>query len=224
MKMPIVWRALIGLGAFIVLVGLIILVGIVPIGSQNLQTQDKNLNDFTVIDLNNGFQAQITQGSSYSVSITADSNVIDKIDAVQTNNILTIGLQPGTLFVFGTLKAIITMPDLQEIHLSGGANANVSGFVLAHELLVSEEGGSKLQMEGQASNLSAVCTGGSSLELSSLEVNQATITMDGGSTGTTNVTGLLNADLNGGSTLTYTGNPTLGSIVTSGLSTISGEP
>ena len=184
MKMPIVWRALIGLGAFIVLVGLIILVGIVPIGSQNLQTQDKNLNDFTVIDLNNGFQAQITQGSSYSVSITADSNVIDKIDAVQTNNILTIGLQPGTLFVFGTLKAIITMPDLQEIHLSGGANANIAGFVMAHDFSVSESGGSALKIEGQANGLSASCSGGSRLQLSDFKVDTATITMIGGSTGT----------------------------------------
>jgi len=222
--MNIMSKALIVTGGVVVLIGVLILSGVILVGSGKLQTQQKNLSDFTIINIQSGFQAQISQSDSYSVSITADNNVINRIDVNQSGNTLTIGLQLVSIFNMGTLKAQITMPDLQEIHLSGGANANVSGFVLAHELLVSEEGGSKLQMEGQASNLSAVCTGGSSLELSSLEVNQATITMDGGSTGTTNVTGLLNADLNGGSSLTYTGNPTLGSIVTSGLSTISREP
>ena len=222
--MNIMSKALIVTGGVVVLIGMLILSGVILVDSGKLQTQQKNLSDFTIINIQSGFQAQISQSDSYSVSITADNNVINRIDVNQSGNTLTIGLQLVSIFNMGTLKAQITMPDLQEIHLSGGANANVSGFVLAHELLVSEEGGSKLQMEGQASNLSAVCTGGSSLELSSLEVNQATITMDGGSTGTTNVTGLLNADLNGGSSLTYTGNPTLGSIVTSGLSTISREP
>ena len=170
------------------------------------------------------FRRRLAQGDSYSVSITADSNVINRIDVNQSGNTLTIGLQIASIFNIGTLKAQITMPDLQEIQLSGGASANVSGFQLTHELLVSEQGGSRLQMDGQASNLLVSCTGGSNLELSRFEVNNATINMDGGSTGKINVTGLLNADLNSGSSLSYTGNPTLGNIVTSGLSTISREP
>jgi len=222
--MNIMSKALIVTGGVIVLIGLLILSGVILIDSGKIQTQQKNLSDFTIINIQSGFQAQINEGDSYSVSITADSNVINRIDVSQTGNTLTIGLQLASIFNIGTLKAQITMPDLQEIHLSGGANANVAGFVLAHDFSVSESGGSTLKIEGQANGLSASCSGGSGLQLSELKVDTATITMRGGSTGTINVSGRLDADLSGGSSLVYAGNPTLGTIITSGLSTITHQP
>jgi len=222
--MNIMSKVLIVTVGVIVLIGLLILSGVILIDSGKPQTQQENLSDFSILNIQSGFYAQISQGDSYSVSITGDNNVINRIDVNQTGNTLTIGLQLASIFNIGALKAQITMPDLQEIQLSGGASANVSGFQLTHQLLVSEQGGSRLQMNGQASNLLVSCTGGSNLELSRFEVNNATINMDGGSRGKINVIGLLNADLDSGSSLTYTGNPTLGNIVTTGLSTISEEP
>jgi len=222
--MNIMSKALILTGGVVVLIGLLILSGVILIDSGKLQTQQKNLSDFTIINIKSGFQAQISQGDSYSVSITADSNVINRIDVSKTDNTLTIGLQLASIFNIGTLKAQITMPDLQEIHLSGGANANVTGFMLAHDFSVSESGGSTLKIYGQANGLSASCSGGSGLQLSDFKVDTATIIMSGGSTGNVNVNGRLDADLSGGSSLVYAGNPTLGTITTTGLSTITQQP
>ena len=134
--MNIMGKALIVTGGVVVLIALLILSGVILIDSGKLQTQQKNLSDFTIINIQSGFQAQISQGDSYSVSITADNNVINRIDVSQTGNTLTIGLQLASIFNIGTLKAQITMPDLQEIHLSGGANANVAGFVMSHGFLL----------------------------------------------------------------------------------------
>ena len=206
------------------LIGVLIVSRVILIDSGKLQTQQKNLSGFTIINIQSGFQAQISHGDSYSVSITADNNVINRIDVSQTGNTLTIGLQLTSIFNIGTLKAQITMPDLQEIHLSGGANANVAGFAMVHDLSVSESGGSTLRVEGQANGLSASCSGGSGLQLSDFKVDTATIIMSGGSTGNVNVNGRLDADLSGGSSLVYAGNPTLGTIITSGLSTITQQP
>jgi len=222
--MNILSKALIVIGGVVVLIGLLILSGVILIDSGKLQTQQKNLSDFTIINIQSGFQAQISQGDSYNVSITADNNVINRIDVSQTGNTLTIGLQLASIFNIGTLKAQITMPDLQEIHLSGGANANVAGFVMAHDFSVSESGGSTLRVEGQANGLSASCSGGSGLQLSDFKVDTATIIMSGGSTGNVNVNGRLDADLSGGSSLVYAGNPTSGTITTTGLSTITQQP
>jgi hypothetical protein len=222
--MNIMSKALIVTGGVVVLIGLLILSGVILIDSGKLQTQQENLSDFTIINIQSGFHTQISQGNSFNVSITADSNVINRINVNQTGNTLTIGLQLASIFNIGTLKAQITMPDLQEIHLSGGANANVSGFVMAHDLIVSESGGSTLRVEGQANGLSASCSGGSGLQLSGFKVDTATIIMSGGSTGNVNVNGRLDADLSGGSSLVYGGNPTLGTIITSGLSTITQQP
>ena len=222
--MNIMSKALVVTGGVVVLIGVLILSGVILIDSGKIQTQQKNLSDFTIINIQSGFQAQINEGDSYSVSITADSNVINRIDVSQTGNTLTIGLQLASIFNIGTLKAQITMPDLQKIHLSGGANANVAGFVMAHDLSVSESGGSTLKIEGQANGLSASCSGGSGLQLSDFKVDTATIIMSGGSTGNVNVDGRLDTDLSGGSSLVYAGNPTLGTITTTGLSTITQQP
>ena len=217
-------KVLILTGGVVLLIGVLIVSRVILIDSGKLQTQQKNLSGFTIINIQSGFQAQISYGDSYSVSITADNNVINRIDVSQTGNTLTIGLQLTSIFNIGTLKAQITMPDLQEIHLSGGANANVAGFAMVHDLSVSESGGSTLRVEGQANGLSASCSGGSGLQLSDFKVDTATIIMSGGSTGNVNVNGRLDADLSGGSSLVYAGNPTLGTIITSGLSTITQQP
>ncbi len=222
--MNIMSKALIVTGGVVVLIGMLILSGVILIDSGKLQTQKENLSVFTIINIQSGFHAQISQGDSYSVSITADNNVINKIDVNQIADTLTIGLQLASIFNIGTLKAQITMPDLQAIHLSGGANANVTGFVMTHDFFVSESGGSTLNIEGQANGLTASCSGGCHLQLSDFKVDTSTIIMSGGSTGNVNVNSRLDADLSGGSSLVYAGNPTLGTITTSGLSTITRQP
>jgi hypothetical protein len=219
------WKAMIAIGAIIIVLGLLLATGVIPIGSGNLQTQQKNFSDFTIINLNNGLQVQITQGSSYNVSITADSNVINRVDVTQTGNVLTIGLQPGTLFdIGGTLRATIMMPDLQEIDLTGGSSANVANFAMSHDISVSASGGSTITMNGQANGLSASCSGGGGLKLSNFHVNTASVQLSGGSSATISVSDKLDANLSGGSSLTYSGNPTLGTIINTGLSTITRRP
>jgi hypothetical protein len=219
------WKAMIAIVAIVIVLGLLLVTGVIPIGSGKLQTQQKNFSDFTTINLNSGFQAQITQGSSYNVSITADSNVINRVDVTQTGNVLTIGLQPGTFFdIGGTLKASITMPDVREIQASGGATVDVTDFALSHDLSVGSSGGSTITVSGQANGLSASCSGGGQLKLSGLKVSTASIQLSGGSSALINVSDKLDANLSGGSSLTYEGNPTLGTITNTGLSTITRQP
>ena len=89
--MNIMSKALIVTGGVVVLIGVLILSGVILIDSGKLQTQQKNLSDFTIINIQSGFQAQISQGDSYSVSIIADSTAINTIYVSQTGNTLTIG-------------------------------------------------------------------------------------------------------------------------------------
>jgi hypothetical protein len=201
------------------------LAGLVPfsrvVGSGNLRTQEETLSDFTIVDVGSGFKVNITQASSYSISITADDNLFDYIQVTKSGNTLTIRLQPVISYQTSTLKAEIAMPDLEELQFSGGVNGNATGFVLSHDFRAELSGGSSLRMDGEANNLVAECSGGSRLELSEFAVNNASIDFSGGSQGTINLVGKLDADLSGGSRLFYIGNPTLGDINTSGGSNIS---
>jgi hypothetical protein len=191
------------------------------VGSGSLRTQEEALSDFVIVDVGSGFKVNITQADSYRITITADDNLFDYIQVTKTGDTLTIRLQPGLSFQTPTLNAEITMPDLQEAQFSGGVNGTATGFILSHDFRAELSGGSTVRMTGEANNLVAACSGGSSLELSEFAVNNATIAFSGGSHGTINVDGRLDADLSGGSQLSYIGNPTLGDISTSGGSTIS---
>jgi hypothetical protein len=215
--------------AFVVIAALIVipllLGGLFPfsrvVGSGNLRTQEETFSDFAIVDVGSGFKVDITQASSYRIIITADDNLFDYIQVTKTGNTLTIRLEPGVSYQTLTLKAEISMPDLEELQFSGGVNGTATGFVMSHDFRAELSGGSILKMDGEASNLIATCSGGSWLELSEFEVNNANIDFSGGSQGTINLDGRLDADLSGGSQLFYIGNPTLGEISTSGGSTIS---
>jgi hypothetical protein len=224
---PLALASIVGLAAvaIIVFVALAFLLGGFPfggvIGSGNLQTREESFSGFEVVEIGSGFGVEVTQASSYHIQVTADDNVLNYVQVSKTGNTLSIRLQPGMSFQATALRAEITMPDLQELQFSGGTNGTAMDFVLAHDFRVELSGGSALRMEGEAGDLDADCSGGSRLELSDFAVNDADIVFSGGSQGTINLEGRLDADLSGGSKLFYFGSPTLGTINTSGGSTVS---
>ncbi|MCW4000219.1 MAG: DUF2807 domain-containing protein [Candidatus Bathyarchaeota archaeon] len=210
------------LAAVVVIFVALIAVGVLPIltgpfnesPSGNLQTQQMDLSGFYAVDAGYGFDVTIKQGSNYSVSVTTNENMMQYIDAKVVGQTLQIGV--SGIHWPSTLKAEITMPDLTAVSLSGGAKANVSGFNLTHNLNVDLSGGSRVTMTGQATALTAEGSGGSNLMLQNLMVNGAAVDLSGGSQGTVYVDGELNANLSGGSHLSYRGNTVLGNINTSG--------
>ncbi|MDH4207080.1 MAG: DUF2807 domain-containing protein, partial [Desulfobacteraceae bacterium] len=137
--------------------------------------QEEALSDFAIVDAGSGFKVNITQANSYRITITADDNLFEYIQVTKTGSTLTIRLDSGISFQTSTLKAEITMPDLQELQFSGGVNGTVTGFVSSHDFRAELSGGSALKMEGEANNLTATGSGGSSLELSEFAVNNANI-------------------------------------------------
>jgi len=214
------------------------------VGSGNLVTQEFDLNDFTTVNVGSGFEVEITQSSSFSISITADDNMFDYIEVFKTSEKLTIRLKWG--YSYESAKARdrptkITMPELYELELSGGTHGTIQGFSSSHEFVLELSGGSSLigdfttsgdaqftlsggshliELEGAANDLHVSASSGSHLELSDFHVNDANVNLSGGSHATINLEGRLDADLSGGSHLEYIGNPTMGDIQTSGGSTV----
>jgi len=191
------------------------------VGSGNAITQQEFLSGFVSVDVGSGFKVDIAQANSFKILITADDNLFEYIQVTKTGSTLVIRLEAGVTFQTSTLRAEITMPDLQEVQFSGGVIGTATGFVMSHDFDVELSGGSRLEMEGEAEDLSALCSGGSHLDLSEFPVSDAEVEFSGGSQGTVNLDGVLDADLSGGSRLYYMGSPTLGDINTSGGSVIS---
>ena len=211
------------------------------VGSGELVTEEKDFTDFTIVEVGWGFEVEINQSDSYSISITADDNMFDYIEVSQTGDTLTIGLKWGYGYRNVTLRAEITMPDLYGLEFSGGTQGTIEEFSSSHEFIVGLSGGSSLigdfttsedaqftlsggsrliELGGEAEDLRISGSGGSQLELSDFQVVNADVSLSGGSRATINLDGRLDANLSGGSFLYYIGDPALGDINTSGGSTV----
>lgn len=188
----------------------------------NLVTEEKTFTDFTAIDAGNGFHLTITQGSKYSITITTTEDFMANIAVNKTGDTLTIGLKPGNYNIEDViLRAKITLPELNELVLSGGAHCSAKGFD-STEFILNAGGGSRVNgLSGSADNLIVKASGGSHLSLGNFKARNANVTLLSGSHATIYVDGTLDADARGGSYLYYGGNPTLGSIQESGGSHIS---
>ena len=189
------------------------------IGSGDLVTQTFDFQDFSAIEASNGFSLDVSRGDTYSISVSVDDNVENRLNVRKDGNTLKIGLDPGDYSNLN-LVARITMPSLNSIEFSGGTRGEISGFTSTRDFNVDLSGGSWAIIEGSAGDLVIDASGGSHFDFSEFTVNDADVVLSGGSNGSVYVGGRLDAALSGGAHLDYYGDPELGAIETSSAATI----
>jgi hypothetical protein len=188
-------------------------------GSGDMVTRTFDFEDFSAIDASHGFSLDVTKGDIYSISVSVDDNVLDKLDIRKSGETLIIGLDSGS-YTLMKLHASITMPALNGLELSGGANSEVSNFSSTHDFDLDLSGGGWATIVGATGDLTIDASGGGHFDLSEFTANNVIAELSGGAFGSVYVGGRLDADLSGGSRLTYYGDPELGEIDTSSGSTI----
>jgi hypothetical protein len=85
---------------------------------------------------------------------------------------------------------------------------------------VNLSGASTLTAQGSGDDLEVHASGASNSDLTSFLVNDAFVDVSGASQATVNLTGILDVQASGASSVHYIGEPTLGVINTSGASTV----
>ena len=212
----------------------------VVIGSGNLETEEYAFANFTRVEISSAFEFEIKQSGSYSINVTADDNVIDRVQISQDGQTLKIrvGGVP-TSFRSATLKALVTMPQLGGLTVSGATRGIVSNFncteavsiavsgasrvagdITAGDIEFDVSGASTVQLEGSAADMVAIISGASRFSLGDFTANNADVNISGASTGTINLDGRLDANVSGASTLLYIGDPVMGTINVSGASSL----
>jgi hypothetical protein len=212
----------------------------VVIGSGNLETEQYGFANFTRVEISSAFEFQIRPSSSYSINVTADDNVIDHVQISQDGQTLKIRVGGVPSFRRVTLKALVTMPQLGGLTVSGASRGTVANFnsteavniavsgasrvtgdITAGDIGFDVSGASTIELEGSADNMVAAVSGASRFSLDDFTVNNANVNISGASTGTINLDGRLDANVSGASTLLYVGDPVMGTINVSGASTLS---
>jgi len=208
-------------------------------GSPNMATWEYEFNDFTHINASSAFTVNVSQSGSYSVSITANENLLDYLNVYQRGKTIYLGMKSAE-YNNVMYEATIAMPVLLDFTLSGASKGNISGFSSANPLKLKLSGASrvsgdmgtgdcnfslssasKVELTGSGNDADINASGASELDLADFLINNTKVTLRGNSEATLNLDGRLDANLEGYSHLKYIGEPTLGSIRTGGSSTVS---
>jgi hypothetical protein len=217
----------------------------VPFGTQlvpsgPLVTQDLELANFSAVAAGSAFQVEISQSDSYSVSVTVNQNLVDRLDVGVSGNTLRISLKPGIgLTGAATLKAKVSMPKLTGLDLSGASRTTLAGFdaknsleaevsgasTLRGDLICGDaqfdvSGASKVQVKGGAQDLNVGASGASTADLGAFASQNAVVDASGASNVIVATSGTLNVEASGASKVRYAGEPAKLRTNTSGASTV----
>jgi hypothetical protein len=210
-------------------------------GSGNLVTLEQPFEDFQRVNISHAFQAEVTQGDTYSVVITIDDNLEQYLEVRVDGDTLQVGFDRNGPFAMRntTMRAQITMPELTGITSSGASQVRVSGFLSDKDLRVDVSGAStvrgqidtgdlnadvsgasRLELTGQGQDGNITVSGASQANLGDFRMESVTVEASGASRAEVYASGRLDAEASGASTVLYSGDPTLGRTNTSGASTI----
>ena len=201
---------------------------------------------FNSIEVRNAMKVEIKRGDVFTVAVEADDQALDDVKVNVFNNILTAKLEPrwGHVGMFfkgvSSPKLIITMPELRSIELGAASRGEISGFIgldtfratlSGASTLTGDIGCKQLKLEGgAASHFELSGTAGTAdIELSAatnanlekLLVGDAKVKLGGAASMTINITGKLDGEVTGASSLRWLGTPTLGDVKITGASSFS---
>jgi len=135
------------------------------VGSGNLETEAYAFANFTEVEISSTFEFEIKQSSSYSINVTADDNVIDYVRVSQIGQTLKIRLVTVPPLWSTTLRASVTMPQLNDLTVSGASRGTVSGFSSNEDLDITVSGASRLTGDITAGNVEFDISGASTIQL-----------------------------------------------------------
>ena len=200
-------------------------------GSGQPVTQEYDLAGFDGIAASHGFQVTLKPGDGFAVKVTADDNLTDYLMVDKRGDLLRIGLDNSSGRWFGstTLRAEVTLPTLRKVELSGGSTASMTGFppvdafvgdlsggsrlqgdVTAEDVSLTGSGGSRFVLAGGAESLTVNGSGGSRADVEELVAQQVSVELSGGSQASVQAARELNYTLSGGSRVNYSGDPAIG--------------
>jgi hypothetical protein len=152
------------------------------------ETRKYDFTEFTHVDIGSAFEYEIRQADTYSISITANSNLFDDIRVTTVGKTLDIGMEfPAVPWAIKintnpSLKAVITMPQLYGLDSSGSTHGAVSHFSSTDDLDVTASGASTVELVKIAAGDVIFKMSGSSEATGDIEAENMALEVSGAST------------------------------------------
>lgn len=149
------------------------------IGAGPIITDEHPLAGFDRVSVSNAIEAEMTHSEGYSITITGYENLIERVEVELSEQELIIRLATGA-YLRNNVKAVIAMPDLKGLVVSGASDATAAGFTSAGDFELEVSGASRVDIDVEAEKTTADISGASSLT-GTLTVQDIRLTVSGAS-------------------------------------------
>jgi hypothetical protein len=209
-------------------------------GSGNIIEKDINAAGFTYVNIAGPFTVEIIQSNVYSVVLSTDENLINRVLVSIEKGTLAFSIQAPGSFYPTSLKVKIRLPSIERIVLTDSAKTSLSGFPLSDSIFLilkntsslsgyfesdkidfNLSGGSLVNLKGKATRLQLECSEKSKVDLPDFIVSSANVRVTGASEATLNINGRFDVLMDGASQIFYLGNPVFSNISIKGGSSMS---
>lgn len=190
-------------------------------GSGRIVTEKRDASGFKGVQAGGATELQITVGKDFSVELEGDDNILPLVRTEVRAGVLHIE-RNGNFWSRTKLVARITMPEFDNLDLSGASRASVAG-VDSNNVKLEASGASQIEISGTAQDLTASLSGASKLDAANLRALRANIDASGASKAQIFASESVTADTSGASKIVYAGNPATVNKDASGASSIAGS-
>jgi hypothetical protein len=187
--------------------------------------QDRQVKNFSKIEISGAFEVTLTQGSVEKLTVEADEQILPKIITEVKGGTLIIRLENNTR-INGNLKADLTFINLDEMDISGAvklkstapmkfSNLEIDGSgaseinlnFSASEVECDFSGASEITLQGSATVFKIDLSGASNLDALEFRTQNCNLDCSGASKAGVFVSGTLTVSGSGATQISYTGNP-----------------
>lgn len=209
-------------------------------GRGEVRSESGAVSSFDAIEASGGLEVVVRPGTSPSVQVSADAELLPFIRAEVVNSTLILERKERG-FLHSTRGVVITVvtPPVKRIEASGGialdaqsalardarlalhggVEAKVTGLD-AERLQLDASGGADVRLTGRAQRLELGASGGVDLSSTALTANHVTLDASGGCTLELTATESVQGEASGGVSLVVRGDPPKSRVYTSGGSSV----
>jgi hypothetical protein len=166
----------------------------------------RSVEAFHAVEFRGNAEARITVGKAQGVTVTTVKTSLPDIVTKVEKGVLIVEHVKGLWFLRPALRVQIDVPAIDSVVLNGPVVATIEGMS-GPRLALAVNGAGSLNASGQVSALDARLDGAGDLKMAGLQAVDASVSVNGAGSIDMQVTGRLEATINGVGSITYAGNP-----------------
>jgi hypothetical protein len=200
--------------------------------AQNATKQKRDVGNFNSLRVSSGLEVFVKQSPNQGITVVGPSDKIDKLKSDLKGNTLSLYIDYDNGWSWGkkasteTLRVYVSLENLEELNVSGGADVvsdddlllntirmNVSGgadvklTLNAQKIECNVSGGADVNLVGTSKVLRANVSGGADFHGKNLKVGTAQVNCSGGADSSVWAMDYLMANASGGADIYYYGTP-----------------